>query len=556
MNPRLIKLNDKDVVIGLEWELLEYGVAERKAVRDILKRNTGVKAGVLVRSADVATLGMMEPGKKKPSGPSGAALLAIANQDAQARSTGKSSSIEDNQWVVVENIGDDEYWVVDIKDGVPLPGSDFVGGFEKVRLYLSEMLEGTGFKVFTNDHEIQDAVGHQAMVIPKSAAEIIDEVEKRSRGNLKTLSGVDPAMVGAVLVFAILVGGYFAWDYWKEYTQRQAQQNAASQRALADRQRAEAERQEYMQSVEKAVYDALDQGIESVNMALRTASPREVIRSWMDIVGKVPLNHSGWDTVSIECEMETPSQPVCLVNLRRTDIGINRILLTDYPQAQISGDTAYYVLRGPELALREPQWSEIDSAHGFMMGLASDFQFVRRTGLDYTQSESKDVVQAITLPTPPASLFSPGNTSQDAPVAPINTGMAQGTIGLSGGDLWLLEGLAQMVDRSAVSLTSMSVNVASMERQPWSAQGTYFIRSLPAPLIPMIPGPEGPMTFELPERYSHLVSEQPVQGGVEASSALPLSLPESGQDGGQESAPDPDEEGPLFLGLPEVDPSP
>lgn len=462
--------------------------------------------------------------------------------------------------MVVERIGDDEYWVVDIKDGVPLPGSDFVGGFEKVRLYLSEMLEGTGFKVFTNDHEIQDAVAHQALTIPKGASELIEEVEKHSRGNLKTLSGIDPAMVGVVLVFAVLVGGYFAWDYWKEYNQRKAQQNAASQRALADRQRAEAERQEYMASVEKAVYDALDQGVESVNMALRTASPREVIRAWMGIVERVPLNHSGWGITTIECEMETPSQPVCVVNLRRSDIGINRILLTDYPQAQISGDIAHYVLRGPELALREPQWSDIDSAHGFMMGLVSDFQFVRRTGLDYTQSESKDVVQAITMPTPPPSLFSPGAATQDTPVAPINTGMALGTIGLSGNDLWLIEGLAQMIDRSAVSLTSMSVTVSSLERQPWSAQGTYFIRSLPAPLIPMIPGPEGPLTFELPEKYHSLVSEEPAQGGVDASNALPLSLPEPGHDDSsgqeQEVPASEDEESPLFLGLPEVDPSP
>lgn len=553
MNPKIVKLKEASIVIGLEWELLDYGVAERKAIRDILKKNSGVKSGVLVRAADVATLGMMGPGQKKPNVPSGAALLALANQDAQARVTGQSSSIEDNQWIVVERLGEDEYWVVDIKDGVPLPGTDFVASYEKVRLYLSEMIEGTGFKVFTTDSDIQAAVSHQAMTIPKGAADLIEELEKPSRGNLKTLSGIDPAMVGVIVVFAVLVGGFFAWDYWNEFSQRQAQQRAASERASAEAQRLAAEKQEYVQAIEKAVHEALDQGVESVNSALRIASPRDVIRAWTDIVGQTPLNHSGWSTESLECLMETATQPVCIVNLRRTDMGINRILLTDYPQAEINGDDASYVIRGPELAVREPMWSEVDSAQAFMMGLMSDFQFVRKTGLNYTQGESKDVVQSIAMPTPPASVFNPADTGQATPVPPINTGMAQGTIGLGGEDLWLLQGISQLIDRSAISLTSMSVDVSGYSKQPWTAQGTFFIRTLPAPVIPVVPGPDGPITISLPAKYESLVSDIPTQGGVAATTAMPLA-PE--QDAGEQQEPDPRDEGPISLGLPSTDPSP
>lgn len=551
MNPKIVKLNETSVVIGLEWELLDYGVAERKAVRDILKRNPGVKSGVLVRAADVATLGMMGAKEKKPSAPSGAALLALANQDAQARVTGQSSSIEDNQWIVVERLSEDEYWVVDIKDGVPLPGSDFVSGYEKVRLYLSEMIEGTGFKVFTTDPEIQQAVSHQAMTIPKGASELIEELEKPGRGNLKTLSGVDPAMVGVIVIFAVLVGGFFAWDWWKEQADRRAQQQMASQRASAEAQRLEQEKSEYIRAVEGAVNEALERGVESVNMALRTPSPRDVIRSWLDLVEQTPLNHSGWRTQSLECSMETPSQPACLVKLQRTEMGINRILMTDYPQVDIAGDEATYVVRGPDLALRTPSWSEVDSAQEFVMGLMSDFQFVRKTGLNYTQGESKDVVQAISMPTPPPSLFNPMDVDGAAPIPPINTGMAQGSLGLGGEDLWLLEGLSQLIDRSALSLTSMNVDVSGFVRQPWSAQGSFFIRTLPAPVIPVIPGPDGPITIALPSQYQSLASDTPTQGGVPATSAMPLPLGDDAQD-----QPSVEDEGPISLGLPDIDPSP
>jgi len=157
VNPRIIKMENTQVILGLEWFLLDARdgkdkpLPERRAVQKVLKENAGVKAGVVVRSADTAVLGLMPKGHKKPSVPSGAALLAFASQDAQGRSTGQSSSIEDTQWMVVERLGDDEFWLVDLRDGVVVPGADFVGSLDKVRQYMDEMLQDPGFKVFSTD---------------------------------------------------------------------------------------------------------------------------------------------------------------------------------------------------------------------------------------------------------------------------------------------------------------------------------------------------------------------------------------------------------------------
>lgn len=555
MNPKIVKLKDTEVVIGLEWELLNFAVSERKAVREVLKKNPGVKSGVLVRAADVATLGMMPSGHKRPAVPSGAALLALANQEAQAHATGQSSGIEDNQWVVVERLTEDEFWVVDVKDGVPLPGSDFVGGFEKVRTYLTEMLEGTGFKVFTTDEEIQAAVGHLAVMVPKDAAELIASVEKPSLGNLKTLSGVDPNAVLAVLGLVVLGLAYFGWSMWDDYQTKQQQQAAAAARASADAARLSAEKEEYAQAVRTAVLTALDQAVAGVNLALKSPSPREVIHAWYEMVGNVPLNHSGWRTQRVECLMETPTQPVCTVFLKRTVVGLNRVLMIDYPQAEISGDDASYVIRGPELVLREASWGDVDSARVFMGGLMSDLQFIRKTGLNYSQGESKDITQAVAMPTPPASLFTPTDTQAQPAVAPINTGMARGDLALGGDNLWLLTGLSQTLDRTGVALDSLSVDLADTDSQPWSAQGSFMVRTLPAPVIPVIDGPGGPITVDLPEKYRDLVGSGPATGGVSATTGMPLPAPAAppGQDPADPDNPPAQE--PLSLGLPDA-PSP
>lgn len=549
MNPKIVKLNKIQVVIGLEWELLDSGMSERKAVREILKKNHGVKSGVLVRSADVAVLGMQAVGQKRPSAPSGAALLALANQDAQANVTGQSSSIEDNQWIVIERLGEDEYWVVDIKDGVPLPGSDFVGSYEKVGLYLSEMIEGTGFKIFTADPDIQSMVGQQAITIPRSATDIIESLEKPSRGLLKTVSGVDPAIVLVLVGFVVLVAAFFGWGYYKRISQEHAMQAAAAARSSEQAQKLAADKKGYTDAVRKAVDDALEKGVASVNSALKTPSPRDAVGSWLNIIEKIPLNHSGWSTTQVECAMETPEKPICTVHMKRSADGIDRVLLTDYPSAQIVGNEASYVVRGPDLEDRPAEWNLLANANGLVMGLISDLQFMRNANISYIQSASKDITQAITMPTPPASVFKAADASASIPPPPVNTGIAKGQLGLSGKNLWQLKGLLNLMDQGGVSAISMNVDVSKMDSQSWQMQSDYFIRSLPAPILPIIMGPDGPITVELPARFRSLASAVPVQGGVSASEGHALSSPATGSS--VSPAPPIQSQGPISLGLPE-----
>lgn len=552
---KTIKLNNKNIVIGLEWDLLDPGIrSETSAVRAILKRNPGVKMGVLVRSADLATIGMVPAKQKKPAGLSGAALLALANQEEQGKATGQSSSIEDNQWIVVERLQDDEFWVVDIKDGVPLPGCDFVGGMERVRVYLDEMIENTSFKIFTTDPDISALVSHRAIVVPKGAPELIEEVEKSSRANIKVWSGVDPRILIAIGVFVFLGAGLFGWQFLSKLQQEKNAQLAAAQRASANAAQLAQDKKDYVQGVQQAVLSALDTGVAGVDAALSSASPRDVVASWIDMVEGLPLNHSGWSTETVSCSMETLEKPVCTVSIKRTPIGINRILLQDYPDAQIVGDEATYLLRGQDMVLRKPDWNELDSAQAFMMGLMSDLQFLRFGGINYTQTESKDIVQAIVLPTPPASLAATvnnavgNNPAASAPrAAPINTGVAKGQLGFAGEDLWSLRGLLQTLDRSGLSVLSLSVKVSG-GKHPWQLQTDYYIRSLPAPVIPVVVGPDGPITTPLPEKYRHLVSQDLSQGSLAPTSGAPLPTD-------PEVVPadaSPEEDAPISIGLPDA----
>jgi len=563
VNPRIIKMENTQVILGLEWFLLDARdgkdkpLPERRAVQKVLKENAGVKAGVVVRSADTAVLGLMPKGHKKPSVPSGAALLAFASQDAQGRSTGQSSSIEDTQWMVVERLGDDEFWLVDLRDGVVVPGADFVGSLDKVRQYMDEMLQDPGFKVFSTDPEIQHIAEHRATIIHKDAATLISDIEKPARGNLKTLSGLDPTMLAVIVAFALAVGGFFGYDYFSKMQKERQLREQAAARQSEEAQRLKKETDDYVANVKTAILTALDAGVEGVNTALQTPSSREVLGAWVSLIENVPVNHSGWTTERVECLMETPEKPLCTVYIRRGPSGINRILLEDYPDVQLNGDEGSYVVRGPDLTPRGADWNQLDSAHGFMMGLVSDLQFIQVAGLSYNQSASSDIVQAVTLPTPPASLFTPG-TEQAAAPAPVNTGISKGDLGLTGEGLWQLPGLGKLLDRNGVGVKGMNLDLKS-SKEAWQLQSEYFIRSLPSPVLPVIVGPKdvGAITVELPEKYKALVSKDPMVGNARSVGASEASAPQP--EAPAQPAAAPAANAPLSLGLPEeasADPTP
>lgn len=547
MSKKIVKINGMPVVVGLEWEPLDSEVSERKAIRDIMSKNKGVKSGVLVRSADIAVLGLLPKEDKKTSAPSAAALVAYANQDVVNTATGQSSSIEDNQWIVVERLGEDQYWIVEVKDGVPLPGSDTVGSLERIRTYLSDdMMDGTSFKVFTTDEDVQNLVSASATIVPKSFADVVAGV-KPSRAGLKTMSGVDPTIVIVIIAFLVIVGGYFAWDSYQTKRKAEIAQATAAANASQQAQKLKAEKAGYEQAVRQAILTALEKGVAQVNTALETPTPASVLESWVEMAETRPMTHSGWNMTRMECAMETPEKPACTVYLERGPYGINRVLLEDYPDVQFDGDGASYVLRGPDLGKRTADWKPLPNANALMIGLMSDLQFIKNSGISYSQAASKEIVQAISMPPAPPSIAKLAGAEEKAVAPPpVQLGVAQGQLGLSGTGLWQIRGLSRLLDRNGLAATTLQITFSGQD-SGWRLENEYFLRSLPAPVLPVIVGADGPITAQLPAKYQAPAGSEPVQGGVQASSGT-APLPSAP---GENDKPPGEDNTPLALGLPD-----
>lgn len=574
MKSEIIKIGKQSVVAGMTWDILNDKLPERKAIRKFLKENAGIKYGVVVSSVTHKAIGVIPAGMKKLNAPSGAALLALAHNESNAKANSSyqqsTTSMEENQWLVIEKLDEDKYWIVEIRDGIVIPESDIIGTLEDVQTQIEMAIEdNTSFRVYTTSSEVKAHVPSGITVQPYNAEALFDRVDKPGRADLKTFSGVDPVLVGVVGGIILVGAGYFGWSFYQEATKKEQAALQASQRAKEQAAKLKTEQEKYKQAVEKAILDALDKGVTAVTSSLQTPSPKDVVDSWVTLIENIPFDHSGWQTTDVSCSMETPQKPICEVRLKRTVYGINRILLEDFPQVIIDGDNATYQVRGQDLLLRESNWSALANAEVFNRGLLSDLQFFRHAELNYTQGASKDIVQEVKVPEPPASLLEAARGAKKAIAptdklpkpSPVNTGVGKGDLAFSANEVWRLRGMVDVLNIPSVQATNLDLKV-QYSQMSWSMKTNFFIRTSVEPTLPTVVTADGNVTVQMPEKYKAIFAGGEASGGVVATSGLVIPTTPSDDsgsvgDGGIPAAVDPNApppvQGPISLGLPESD---
>lgn len=501
-----VRFKNIPAIVNLTWHALPPDQSERSAVKATLEQNKGAKAGVVVKYGGVTLLGLGPPNTKVINGPSAAAWLAIANQKALDQggnsgmpSTGSGST---NDWIVVENLGDGSYWLAIIRDGVPLPGTDIILDREVTLDLIREAVETAPFIVFSPDEGIREDVPAGTIVEDKGFADLVQGT-KPGKAAMRAISGVSVkvlAAIGGLILLGVLWMGYSWWANKRaqeEMIRNSALQNAEQQKQMA------ADKADYAAKVKQAVLDALDKGEKDLNLTLAAPSANDAIGTWVGLVADVSPNQNGWNITGFECDLADAGTPACKVNLARGQYGINRILLSDHPDAILEGDAASFVVSGETLQKRDIRFQDIERANTFNLEFISDLQMLHFANLSYSISQSTDVVSAITMPPIPASIFKPGDAAQAAPSpSPVKMGVASGELTFSGSELWQLEGLREFLRRENVSVQNVSISMSDITPAAWTLRGKYYIKNAPEPVLPVVLSPDQePIQVSLPERY-------------------------------------------------------
>lgn len=528
-----VTFGSHEVLIGLDWDVpSDNRGSEGSMVRAMLRSEShrGCRYGTVVRSTDstgssTITVGFVPATEKlRPKQPAAAALLGLASQ-ARRLSGPLDSGLSTTEnvtwnWLVIEKINEDMYWLAGIMQGAPLPTSDFVGSFDQVVEVANEFLRSgeNDFIVHSPDQDARNALAMVAeSVSDQGFVSLVDNTEglRFQDAIPKQLAGLRLPMLILLVGMVVLIVGTVSVIHWRNQRALDAARSRQAAASAAQARQDARDREDYRQKVQSAIQDALVQGKKGIDAALASPSPVSLIQAWVDALATLDTDQAGWQIASVGCS--SGERPRCNVSLTRGDKGVNRLLLEAHPDAVIDGDKASYDLQGAAVTNRSANWDHLVDARAMQVGLISDLQLLRNGGLEYHQDATKEIVQPVTVPPSPLDKFRPGSTEKVGPPPTVQMGVASGGLGVGGHALWQLTGTSEFLDQAGVTLQSVAFTVSAGMVTDWKLTGLYYVRSKPQPILPTIMVDGKPLPMEMPKAFQQTYQ---AVGGMSASQGL------------------------------------
>lgn len=533
-----ISLDGIEVLGGLEWTILNSDKTHKKALAEYIANNKGVRHGIVMTSNGESAVGRLPANEKNKTGktPSAAALLALANQRQleainSAVDTENPGTITDSSWIVAQPIEGDSglYWMGAVRNGLPTPGSDFVGSLQEVIERIESLLQIGSFIIYSRDREIRYNFAAMTNVVEKQFAELVAGIPLH-KAEVKMFSLASYLTLAILAGFILLVGGWWGFTTWQEKVQQEKARVEAQKAAAAQNRQAVEDVKKYEQDVRAVILKSLDEGMAEIDAGLASSSPLATMIAWRDLIYNLDVYQSTWDLQGVNCGLDNQT-PVCTISLQRGETGNNRQLLLEHPDAVIDGDNASYAVRGQDLTPRDVNSSQVTAALDFQKGLLSELQVLRQAAVTHQVAASQDIVKQVALPPPPSALPVSVEAVEGAPPIQnisINLGFASGELNISGEGLWQISGLGKYLDQPNVRVSEFSTTISAnnLEQMAWNLKASYFIRNLPQPVIPEVPMGDKKIVIEVPAKYHSSIevtggiSESNVQGVKSSSEGL------------------------------------
>lgn len=420
MSLEIIDINGHQVVFGLAWRrLTETMSSEAKEIKTIATAEKA-KAAAVFRHKGVFCGLATEPLPGKGTFYSGAVLLANAG-------------LGDN-CIIVQALGNGQYAVVGLRDGVPSTGMDFVGDQEvataKANDFISAMGE-TGITAWSNceffsegkEFDLQEGVTPTAVPAAKLVRVGADHT-------------VPILVVTLLFVFA---AGFMWYQDWSEEQARKAR-------------------------VQKQV-DPVAQYMESAKSTLAaelTAPAASTSSTYLAQIGALPALRSGWRVAGAYCQSGQ-----CIINWTQSIGGTNRSFTEGAAGAETlsfkpDGKTIDQVLPVAVPPMAAPLGLEnLPSSQAFLVEVGSLFQTGIMAGMQATLGGAEVYGVAPGAQKPPAV-----------------------TGGFLGRGAWVLSGpyslVREILGELPVNMTLSSLRFTADQTNPLQlslqAEGYYYVR--------------------------------------------------------------------------------
>jgi len=474
-------IKGKKWMVGLEWEILPNDSTIKQEAIDVAKK-TESNFGIIVEYESVYAIGLT---KKITKDPSAALYLALANQHMRENG-GMSPDYPD--WIVLEEVGDDKYWMAVIKSGIPAPQFDAVLSITEIKDRMTELLINDTYTVYTSAGEliaIFDGIKH---IENKSLNDLTEEVKTKIK--FTKLLGIPNAVIYAGI--GILVAGFIGYGGLQFMEGRDIQEKAT---LLAQKQQREKEEKEQKYKADLANYnktkaEAETKARENVVLGL-SGNPAQILNAFYQNVGSTEIGTHGWNLKTIECyfnvvpaietnpEIKYP-RLACDYLYERTELATTRMLLEDYPNAKLNGDRAV-VTKDVEIDpvyIAKADNSILDSlklAKEWGFDVQSQLQLLKVANIDHEIKGSTDLTfKNLGAPISPAELEA---GRQPNPEEVNNLHIGVGEIIVKGNTFDWVKELADNVDFSGTGLRKVTFNVKGLGELSWEATFNYYIKT-------------------------------------------------------------------------------
>ena len=476
---QITQLKGKKWAIGLDWEILAGDLSIKEEAKDVSEK-TNCNYGLLIDYDGQFSLGLSPKASKEPSA---ALYLALANQEVRA--TDGMDNYPD--WIVVEEVGDDKYWMGVIKNGLPAPQFDAVFDITTVKEKFGELIVNDTYKFFSPCGEIISLFDGLKYVDPKSLNDLTASIKTKIKYD--KLRGIPNSVVytgiGIIVAAGILMGGLSLMDG-----------HNLKQKAMAIKQKQENQKQleEDKYKADIKDYDIQmarlqKQATEGVLLDL-AGDPNKILDVWYNAVSSHELGTHGWNIGDIECyynpklpgaiNPQMSEELACDYQFLRNGLTTNRMLVQDYPDARISGNSALLtkILKADRDALKVPNESllkTLPNAKDWGFDMISQLQLLKIVNIDYDLKASSDVTFK-GLPKP----LTPQEKAEGKAAVPgslVSIGLSKGEIKVKSRNLELLKEIANNVDFQAVGVKKIAMKVGNLGEISWDLTLNYYVKS-------------------------------------------------------------------------------
>jgi hypothetical protein len=475
---QVLKFNDKEWAVDLEWELLlDVGSSKgaiTKEAKNVAKK-TNNTYGVIVTdpNSNESAVGLSKKPTKRPSA---AYCLAIANQEYNNEIVG----VADRDWIVVEETLNEKFWICVIKDGIPSPETDKILDITEVKELIMNFLTNDTFHLYSTSADIKNIFEDIKFVESRHLNELTENLKIKTK--FQKLRGIPNSVVYTGIGLVALFSAWLIIDnFYEEYSIQQRAKQAQAAR-LAEEQRQQAEYEAKLKIYHEEIERLKIQAKEGVLLGL-SGIPSPVLNAWYEAVGAIDPGSNGWTLDGINCvssPLSSEAKSSCTINFSRTGLTTNRMLLQDFPDAQILGDKATVTrnVLTDNTIFEKPSLSSLDNlpnSQNWGFNMISQLQLLKLVNIDFKINQSEDIT--IIPPLKPLSPQEVAEGKKAVQPAPESIGISRGTVVITNDNFALLKELAENVDFVATGVSKVDFKMGMMGSINWEVTLNYYIKN-------------------------------------------------------------------------------